>query len=137
MKELRKRPVFLFADWHNHLFANYAIDPKVLTPFIPEGVKLDFHNGSCYISLVAFQFLNTKVFGFPAFTKRNFDEINLRFYVKRPMSRNSPLLRTATASAGQLQNLFTRAIRCLIRLFPAGELSLFVLFCDKRRCYVR
>ena len=105
LKELRKRPVFLFADWHNHLFANYAIDPKVLTSFIPEGIKLDFHNGSCYISLVAFHFLNTKVFGFPAFTKRNFDEINLRFYVKRPMSRNSPLLRTATASAGQLRNL--------------------------------
>ena len=89
MKELRKRPVFLFADWHNHLFANYAIDPKVLTPFIPEGIKLDFHNGSCYISLVAFQFLNTKVFGFPAFTKRNFDEINLRFYVKRTLSNGS------------------------------------------------
>ena len=111
MKELRKRPVFLFADWHNHLFANYAIDPKVLTPFIPEGIKLDFHNGSCYISLVAFQFLNTKVFGFPAFTKRNFDEINLRFYVKRPMSRNSPLLRAATASAGQLRNL----LNCIMK----------------------
>ena len=77
----------------------------MLTPFIPEGIKLDFHNGSCYISLVAFQFLNTKVFGFPGFTKRNFDEINLQFYVKRPMPRNSPLLRTTTAYAGQLRNL--------------------------------
>ena len=86
MKEPRKRPVFLSADWHNLLFANYAIDPNVLTPFVPKGTKLDFHNGSCYISLVAFQFLNTKVFGFPAFTKRNFDEINLRFYVKRPLT---------------------------------------------------
>ena len=50
---------------------------------------LDFHNGSCYISVVAFQFLDTKVFGFPAFTKRNFDEINLRFYVKRRLPDHS------------------------------------------------
>ena len=86
LKEDRKRPVFLSAAWHNLLFANYAVDPKVLAPFVPRGTELDSHNGNCYISLVAFQFLNTKVFGFPAFTKRNFDEINLRFYVKRPLS---------------------------------------------------
>ena len=86
LKEDRKRTVFLSAAWHNLLFANYAVDPKVLAPFVPRGTEIDFHDGNCYISLVAFQFLNTKVFGFPAFTKRNFDEINLRFYVKRPLS---------------------------------------------------
>ena len=105
LKEDLTRPVFLSAAWHNLLFANYAVDPKVLAPFVPRGTEIDFHDGNCYISLVAFQFLNTKVFGFPAFTKRNFDEINLRFYVKRPMPRNSPLLRTTTAYAGQLRNL--------------------------------
>jgi uncharacterized protein YqjF (DUF2071 family) len=68
------------------LFANYAIDPAVLTPLLPEGTKLDLHNGNCYVSLVAFQFLDTRVFGIPAFSNRNFDEINLRFYVKRPIS---------------------------------------------------
>lgn len=85
MKEPRKRPVFLSADWHNLLFANYAIDPEILTSLVPSGTELDVHNGSCYISLVAFQFLNTKVFGIPAFSMRSFDEINLRFYVKRPL----------------------------------------------------
>ena len=89
MKQLRKRPVFLSADWHNLLFANYVIDPKVLTPFVPEGTNLNYHNGSCYISVVAFQFLNTKVFGFPAFTNRKFAEINLRFYVKRRLPDGS------------------------------------------------
>jgi len=63
LEELRKIPVFLSADWHNLLFANYAIDPKVLTPLGPEGTKLNFHNGSCYISLIACQFLYTQVFG--------------------------------------------------------------------------
>ena len=55
-------------------------------PFVPEGTTLDFYEGHCFTSLVAFQFLNTKVFGFPAYTWRNFDEINLRFYVKRHLS---------------------------------------------------
>ena len=36
LEEPRKRPVSLFADWHNHLFANYAIDPEVLKPFVPQ-----------------------------------------------------------------------------------------------------
>tara|TARA_B100000929_G_scaffold264148_1_gene230400 strand:+ start:1405 stop:2148 length:744 start_codon:yes stop_codon:yes gene_type:complete len=85
LKEPRKRPVFLSADWNNLLFANYTIDPEILTPLVPRGTELDVHNGSCYISLVAFQFLNTKVFGIPAISMRNFDEINLRFYVKRPL----------------------------------------------------
>lgn len=55
-------------------------------PLVPEGTTLDFYDNNCYISLVAFQFLNTKVFGFPAFIWRNFDEINLRFYVRRRLS---------------------------------------------------
>lgn len=86
VKDPRKRPVFLSAAWRNLLFANYAIDPHVLMPFVPEGTTLDFHGDSCYISLVAFQFENTKVFGVPAFHWSNFDEINLRFYVSRPLS---------------------------------------------------
>ena len=86
MKEPRDRRVFLSADWRNILFANYTIDPAVLTPLVPKGTELDLHNGNCYVSLVAFQFLDTKVFGIPAFSNRNFDEINLRFYVKRSIS---------------------------------------------------
>ena len=68
------------------MFANYAIDPAVLTPLLPKGTKLGLHHGNCYVSLVAFQFLDTKVFGIPAFSNRNFEEINLRFYIKRPIS---------------------------------------------------
>ena len=86
LKQPRNRAVFLSADWHNLLFANYTIDPTILTPLVPKGTELDLHNGNCYISLVAFQFLNTKAFGIPAFSNRNFDEINLRFYVKRPIA---------------------------------------------------
>lgn len=80
-----RHPVFLSAGWHDLLFANYVVDPEMLTPFVPQGVELDLYDGDCYVSLVAFRFCNTKVFGVPAFSKRDFDEINLRFYVNRTL----------------------------------------------------
>ena len=55
--------MYFSADWHNLLFANYTIDPKVLTSLGPAGTKLSFHNGSCYISLISCHFLYTQVFG--------------------------------------------------------------------------
>ena len=61
----------------------------LLKPLVPEGTELDFWNGECFISVVAFQFLDSKLLGFiPAFSQRNFDEINLRFYVKRKSDDN-------------------------------------------------
>mgnify|MGYP001160977645 FL=1 len=82
----RKRPVFLSADWHNLLFANYTVSPSLLGPLVPDGTQLDLWNGSCFISLVAFQFQNTRVLRMPALMNRDFDEINLRFYVKRTLA---------------------------------------------------
>jgi uncharacterized protein YqjF (DUF2071 family) len=63
--------------------ANYEIDPKILIPYVPKGVDLDFFNGKCYISLVGFMFKNTRLFNLTVPFFGNFEEINLRFYVKR------------------------------------------------------
>ena len=63
--------------------ANYEIDPSLLAEFVPEGTELDFHDGKCYVSLVAFMFLDTRVLGLPIPFHINFEEVNLRFYVKR------------------------------------------------------
>jgi len=46
LKEDLKLPVFLSADWDNLLFANYAVDSKLLTPFVPRWTELDFHYGN-------------------------------------------------------------------------------------------
>lgn len=74
---------FLTARWRNLLLVNYDVDPVLLVPYVPAGTHLDTHNGTTYLSLVAFQFLDTAVLGvqFPLHT--NFEELNLRFYVKR------------------------------------------------------
>ena len=65
---------------------NYEIDPAILTPFVPRGTELDIWQGRHHVSIVAFRFLHTRVRGIPIPFHRNFDEINLRFYVRRDVS---------------------------------------------------
>jgi len=72
---------FLTAQWSNLCLFSYAVDDETLTPFLPPGLRLDRWNGSAFISLVAFDFLETRVMGIPWPGFRNFPEINLRFYV--------------------------------------------------------
>lgn len=62
---------------------NYAVDPGLLAPRVPRGTELDQLGGKTYVSLVGFRFLSTRVFGIPIPFHRNFDEVNLRFYVRR------------------------------------------------------
>lgn len=73
---------FLTAEWRNLIMANYIVEPSILKKYIPKGTELDLWNGRCYISLVGFMFLNTKVLGVSIPFHRHFEEINLRFYVR-------------------------------------------------------
>lgn len=73
---------FLKAEWRKLAIANYAIDPVILTKYLPLKTELDIWNGTCYVSLVGFMFLNTKLLGIPIPFHRNFEEVNLRFYVR-------------------------------------------------------
>ena len=66
--------------------ANYEVAPEILADLVPKGVSLDFYEGKCYVSLVAFMFLDTRVLGIPVPFHINFEEVNLRFYVKREMA---------------------------------------------------
>ena len=62
---------------------NYVVDPGVLRPLDPAGTELDLWQGRAYVSVVGFRFLKTRVLGVPVPFHRNFDEVNLRFYVRR------------------------------------------------------
>ena len=76
-------PVFLTAEWRHLAMLNYEVDPEILAPFIPAGTELDFWNGKTFVSLVGFLFQKTRVRGIPIPFHRHFEEINLRFYVRR------------------------------------------------------
>ncbi len=62
---------------------SYAVDPALLAPRVPAGTELDLFEGRAYVTLVGFRFLDTRVLGVALPFHRDFDEINLRFYVRR------------------------------------------------------
>ncbi len=74
---------FLTAQWRYLAMLNYTIDPALLQPLVPPGTELDFFDDTTYVSIVGFRFLGTKVFGLGIPWHRNFEEVNLRFYVRR------------------------------------------------------
>jgi uncharacterized protein len=78
MRKLR----FLQAQWKNLLMLNYEVDPGILEPYLPAGTVLDLWHGKSLVSMVGFMFLNTKVLGIQWPWHINFEEVNLRFYVK-------------------------------------------------------
>lgn len=80
--EPMKKSVFLSAQWRKLAMANYVVDPEVLQPFVPQHTELDLWNGCCYVSLVGFRFIDTRLKGIPIPFHRHFTEVNLRFYVR-------------------------------------------------------
>lgn len=73
---------FLQAEWKNLLMVNYEVDPELLKPYLPAGTELDLWQGKALVSVVGFMFLNTKVLGIKWPWHINFEEANLRFYVR-------------------------------------------------------
>lgn len=74
--------VFLKAQWRKLILINYKIDRSVLEKYLPNQTEIDEWNDTCYISLVGFMFLDTRIKGLKIPLHINFEEINLRFYVK-------------------------------------------------------
>ena len=74
---------FLTARWEDLIMANYEVEPSLLGSRMPLGTKLDLHEGKCFVSLVGFMFLDTRVKEFLIPLHINFEEVNLRFYVRR------------------------------------------------------
>jgi uncharacterized protein YqjF (DUF2071 family) len=80
---MKAQTPFLTAEWKHLAMLNYAIEPSMLSPFLPEGTELDTWNGTHYVSIVGFLFANTRVSDYAIPFHRNFEEVNLRFYVRR------------------------------------------------------
>ena len=74
---------FLSAKWEYLAMFNYEVDPAVLEKHLPPGTELDFFNGKAIVSIVGFMFNDTKVMGIRWPWHVNFEEANLRYYVKR------------------------------------------------------
>lgn len=74
---------FLSATWRNLVMLTFPVDPAAIIDLVPAGTTLDSWHGKTFVSVVGFQFLDTKVLGAPVPFHQDFDEVNLRFYVRR------------------------------------------------------
>ncbi len=73
---------FLTARWEYLAMFNYEVDPAVLQKHLPPFTEIDYFNGRALVSVVGFLFNQTRVLGiqWPGLT--DFEEVNLRFYIR-------------------------------------------------------
>ena len=79
----RDETPFLTAAWRDIVMVSWTVDPAVLRPYLAEGTELDPWQGDPLVSLVAFDFRDTRVLGRRIPFHVRFPEVNLRFYVRR------------------------------------------------------
>ncbi len=95
--------VFISAQWRALMILNYVVPPEILTPYLPEGVTLDYWQEDCLVSVVAFSFLSTSfsMMRLPFYS--DFLEVNLRFYVKKTVIEDGkPVLRRGVVFVKEL-----------------------------------
>lgn len=99
---------FLTAEWRHLCLFTYAVEPSRLAPHVPPGLSLDLRDGQAFVSLVAFDFLDTRVLGvsFPGY--RDFPEVNFRFYVREGETRGVSFIREYVP--GRLVAFLARAL---------------------------
>jgi hypothetical protein len=56
---------------------NYVVDARLITLLLPAETEIDFDNGETFLSVVGFQFLDTRPLGLPIPLHRDFEEVNL------------------------------------------------------------
>jgi uncharacterized protein YqjF (DUF2071 family) len=73
---------FLEATWRDVIGFSYAVEPARLAPFLPRGAAIDELDGAARVSVVAFEFADTRLLGRRVWGHVGFPEVNLRFYVR-------------------------------------------------------
>jgi uncharacterized protein len=91
LETMNSTGIFLTADWRCLAMLHYEVDPSLLSELVPvpAGTELDRWNGKVFVSLIGFRFLKTKVLGISIPFHSDFDEINLRLYVRRRENNES------------------------------------------------
>lgn len=108
--------VFLTARWENLILITYKVTEDLLLQFMPPGMEADTIENSAFISLVAFDFLDTRVKGIKFPFHVNFPEINLRFYVKNSEKRGVVFIREFVPKAVIpliANNLYNENYKCI------------------------
>jgi hypothetical protein len=79
---LPQGPWVMRQEWHNLLFAHWALPAKTVRAVVPRELSLDLWEGRAYVGVVPFQIRNLRPRGVPSLPPiSHFGEINVRTYV--------------------------------------------------------
>src|SRR5215475_2042377 len=80
---LPDKPWAMRQEWHDLLFAHWALDPAVLRRLVPQHLNLDLWRGQAYIAVTPFVIRRLRPRGMPAMPViSRFPEVNVRTYVE-------------------------------------------------------
>lgn len=72
-----------YQEWNRAIFLHWKVDFDALRERVPQELEIDLYEGQPWVSLVAFTMENIRPRTLPSFPPvSNFDEINIRTYVK-------------------------------------------------------
>ena len=72
-----------YQEWNRAIFLHWQVDLVDLEKFVPEEIEINLFDGKPWVSLVAFTMEKIRPRYLPCFSPiSNFDEINIRTYVK-------------------------------------------------------
>ncbi len=72
-----------YQEWNNAIFLHYQVNLSALEKFVPKALEIDRFDGTAWVSVVAFTMEKIRPKYVPHFPPiSNFDEINIRTYVK-------------------------------------------------------
>ena len=70
-------------EWNHSIFLHWQVELSELQKFVPKELEIDLFEGKPWVSVVAFTMEKIRPKNLPAFPPiSNFDEINLRTYIK-------------------------------------------------------
>src|SRR3984893_12789066 len=81
---LPRGPWIMKQEWHDLLFAHWAVTVEVLRPLIPRALEIDAFGGQAWLGVVPFRMAGGRMRGtpgVPGFSR--FPELNVRTYVVR------------------------------------------------------
>ena len=81
---LPRGPWIMKQEWHDLLFAHWAVPVETLRPVIPRGLEIDTFGGQAWLGVVPFRMAGVRMRGVPAIPGfSRFPELNVRTYVVR------------------------------------------------------
>ncbi|MDQ3629610.1 MAG: DUF2071 domain-containing protein [Actinomycetota bacterium] len=76
-----RRPRLMRQDWRDLAFLHWAVEPELVAPFMPPGVRPDVHDGATYVGLIPFRMVDAGLVHGPAVPwAGTFLETNVRLY---------------------------------------------------------